>query len=306
MSIASRALRTAGWGLLGWAGWRLLGPEIVPHFPGRQEHPMPVPGRSVFVGQREMFVREAGPADGPPVVLIHGWAYDSVGTWHALFPILAERFRVIAVDQRNHGRSDWIRGPYSVADVADEVSGIMDAVGVGRSAVFGYSMGGMVAQELTRRHPDKVDRLILAGTAACPIPERRLAVRGAFAVGRALARFSLTEGSLLTRRYLQRTGTIRPEHERWMWQTQLHRDPTLYYEAGNAIWRFDSRDWVGKLEVPIMVVVNAADEILPPRHQYELAALIDGAELIEIPEGRHEAVWTHAEMYAAAIEHFLN
>ena len=85
---------------------------------------MPV-GRTVLVGRHELFVREAGPADGPPLVLIHGWVYDSVATWHRILPALAERRRVIAVDLRNHGRSERIRGAFTIEDLADQVAGVL-------------------------------------------------------------------------------------------------------------------------------------------------------------------------------------
>jgi pimeloyl-ACP methyl ester carboxylesterase len=305
MKVVRAIGKVIRWTVVAWMAWRLVGPEILPHFEGRQEHPWRVPGRSVFVGQREFFVREMGPEDGPPLLLIHGWAYDSVGTWHEVAPLLAERRRVIAVDQRNHGRSDWIRGPYSIEDVADEVAGVMDALGISRADVAGYSMGGMVAQAMARRHPGKVARVVLAATAACAIPERRLAVRLAFVAGRAIARVSKTEGALVTRRYLLDVGVLEKRFSRWQWQEALRRDPTLYYEAGAAVWRFDSRSWIGRIEAPALVIINTDDQVLSPRYQYDLAARIEGAEVVEMQGSRHEGIWTRAGEYAAAINRFL-
>ena len=166
-------------------------------------------------------------------------------------------------------------------------------------------MGGMVAQAMARRHPGKVGKVILAATAACPIPDRRIAIRLAFLAGRAIARVSRIEGSLVTQRYLSDVGVLEKRYSRWQWQEALRRDPTLYYEAGAAVWRFDSRPWIGRIEQPVMVIVNTDDQVVPPHLQYDLASRIETAEVVEIQGSRHEGIWTHAAEYAAAIDRFL-
>jgi pimeloyl-ACP methyl ester carboxylesterase len=260
----------------------------------------------VFVGDREMFVRETGPAAGPVLVLVHGWSLDGETTFHRIVPSLALRYRVLIPDHRNHGRSEWIRGRFEIETIADELAGVLDALGVSRAAVFGWSMGGMAAQELARRRPDLVARLVLGGTAAQPIPDRRLAARLLFWLGRALARVSRYELTAVTGRILQHTGSLAPEHRRWLRTSLLRRDPTLYYEAGAAVWRFDSRPWVGRLRVPAMVIVPTEDQLVPPSAQYELASLLDGAEVVELVGGRHEAILNRGDEIVKAIERFVD
>ena len=80
---------------LGWLVWRVFGPEIQPRTIGIQRRPMAVPGRTVLVGERELFVRELGPADAPPVVLIHSLAGDSA--WQAQIERLDERVDSIRI-----------------------------------------------------------------------------------------------------------------------------------------------------------------------------------------------------------------
>lgn len=287
-----------------WLLWRAFGPESKPRFSGIQERPLRVPGRTVFVGAHEFFVRELGPKDGPPVVLIHGWAYDGEATWAAVAPLLAERHRVVLADQRNHGKSDRIRGPYDIEDVADELAGVLDALDLGPATIVGYSMGGMVAQMLTKRHPRHVRRLVLAGTAAYPIAARRLLTRWAFWWGRAAARVSPGEGNWFALAALRKLGAISPQHERWIWEKIMDRDPTLYYEAGNAVRRFDSRAWIGRLDVPKLVIIPTDDILVPPAAQYEMASLLDDCEVIELVGANHDSVLTRAEDYAKAIERF--
>ena len=291
---------------LGWVLWRLFGPEVEPTYEGEQERPLHLPGHTVLVGEHEFFVREAGPESAPPLVLIHGWGFDGEMTYYKLIPTLAERYRVIVPDYRNHGKSDRIRGPVEVADLALETIGVLDALGHDEFDVFGYSLGGMAAQVLAYRYPERVRRLILGGTAAYPVDRFRFPARIAFWIARATARLSKKEAVILTYRLLLRSGVIETRHARWFWAAMLNRDPTLYYESGKAAWRFDSRPWVGQIDVPTMMIIPTNDQIVPTRTQYELAELIGADRVVEIPGTGHESVLSHPEEYIAAIESFLS
>jgi pimeloyl-ACP methyl ester carboxylesterase len=288
-----------------WAAWRLWGPEVQPRFRGIQERPVRLPGRSVFVGQREFFVREAGDPEAPPLVLLHGWNFDGEATFHAVVPELAERYRVVLVDLRGHGKSDRVRGRYDIEDSADELAGVITALGLRPAIVLGYSMGGFVAQALAMRHPGAVDGLILAATAARPIGRFRLLWRLSFWVGRAIARVSPTEGARVTLAYMKQRKAVAPRHERWLFEELMDRDPTLYYETGAAIWRFDSRDWVGRLRARTMVIVTAGDLIVDPKVQRELAGLVKDATVVELAGAGHEAIISHPAGFVAAIDRFV-
>lgn len=293
-----------GYGAAGWLTWRIFGPEIVPGFPGPQANGLPVPGRTVLVGGNEVFVREAGDPAAPPLVLIHGWNLEGAMTFHRIVPDLADHYRVIVPDLRNHGRSEWVRGRVEVADLADDIAGLLDAIDSSAATVLGYSMGGMVVQELARRHPRHVESMILAATAARPIARARPLARGLFLLGRSGLRVSNREAARVTGELLYRGGAVLPQHRLWMHQALLRRDPDLYYEIGAAVWRFDSRSWVGRLPQRKMVVVPTEDQVVPPGAQYELAGLLPEADLVEIVGGFHEAVLNRSEEFLAAIRRF--
>ena len=293
---------------LGYVLWRWLGPEPRPRFPIRQEHPLRLAGRSVFVGDRELFVREAGPEDGPALVLIHGWATNSLFNWYKIIPLLSDRYRLFAIDQRNSGKSDLVRARYDIAEVADEIAGAIAALGLTSVAVVGFSMGGMIAQELVRRHPHLVMRLVLGGTAACIAPslDKRIELWVLLWLGRLWDRISRYEFSWIRQSYLRDVGAIEPHHERWAWDTYMGRDVNLYYEGGFAAARFDSRDWVRRIELETLVIIPTKDQLILPERQYELLDLLPNARLVEIKGGRHESVLTHPEHFAAAIDEFLS
>ena len=85
-----------------------------------------------------------------------------------LQPALAERFRVIAFDNRGAGRSSGPPGPYTTRQMADDAAALLDHLGIDRAHVIGQSMGGMIAQELALGDPERVDRLVLYSTVARP------------------------------------------------------------------------------------------------------------------------------------------
>ena len=301
----ARIRRALGLALKAWLAWRLFGPEIAHTGPKPQGRPLRVPGRTVFVGDREFFVREAGPIDAPPLLLLHGWSFDGEMTFFRIIPGLVDRFRVIVPDQRGHGRSDWIRGRFGIADVADDVAGVLTALGIEQAVVFGYSMGGLVAQELAHRHPSHVSRLILAATAARPV-RQDAAFRVVLWLGRTITRISRKEFSTISTLVLHRTNALDSEHVRWMWEGLMRRDANLYYEAGNAVRRFNSRPWIDALEMPTMVIINTADQLVATRAQYELASYFRDEDVAEIHGGRHESIMNRADEYTKLIGEFAD
>lgn len=111
-------------------------------------------------GGGKLFVHElAGPPGAATVVLLHGWRGTAAGNWATAMPALARDFHVIAPDLRGHD-------PGSV----DDVMAMADALGVERFTAVGYSLGSAVASQLGRRHPDRVEGLVLCAAAGVSAP----------------------------------------------------------------------------------------------------------------------------------------
>ncbi len=290
----------------GWILWRLFGPVLEPEFAGPQEHPWRLQGRTVYVGDEEFLVREAGPERGRPILLIHGLAGSSLGEWYQIGQKLATERRIIMIDHRNHGLAPQVSGRYEVEDVADEIIGVLDAIGVGAVDAVGYSMGGTIAQAVAQRHPGRVGKLVLIATfAAHPDQMKWLRVVGAV-LARAWERLTGVGTPEVRSGYLLATGAVDQKHARWLWQETHRRDPDAGAEATLALLRFDSRKWVGRLDVPTMVMIPTSDLLVPPAWQYELASLIPDVRLVEVPGARHEVVWSHPEIVLEEIESFLD
>lgn len=288
-----------------WLLWRLFGPTLRPGFTPPQQHPWRLPGRTVFVGDEEFLVREAGPEEGEPVLLIHGLGGSSLSEWYQVAPKLATERRVLLVDHRSHGLSPVVAERFEVEDVGDDIVGVLDALGVGRVAIVGYSMGGAVAQTIANRHPGRVSKLVLIATfAAHSGPMARLRRIGAL-LTRAWERLTGTGTPEVRSTYLLGTGAVQRKHARYLWEETHRRNPEAGAEATLALLRFDSTDWVGRLDAETLVIIPTADQLVPPRWQYQLAGLIPGARVVEIPGARHEVVWTHPDRVQDAIASFL-
>lgn len=280
---------------------RLFGPTFAPQFRPGQVHPWRMAGRTVFVGDYEFLVREAGPPDGAPVVLIHGLAGSSLAEWYQVGRLLAERHRVILVDNRSHGLSPQSRGRFEVAEAADELAGILDVLGLGRVTVVGYSMGGAIAQALAHRHPGRVASLVLIATFSHHPPLLRWVRVVGLLLTRAWERLTGSGTPEVRSLYLLATRAVEPRHARWLWEETHRRDPDAGAQAAFAMLRFDSRDWIGRLDAPTVVVIPTADQLVPPAWQYGLAADLRDATVVEVAGGRHELPWTHPDLVAGVI-----
>lgn len=110
---------------------------------------------------------EAGPKDGPVLVLLHGLG-DTSRSWTPLLPELARRHHVYAVELRGHGGTDAPACCYDLANLGYDVVVFMDAMDIGRASVAGHSLGSFVAQHLAITYPGRVTRLVLIGSADAP------------------------------------------------------------------------------------------------------------------------------------------
>ncbi len=263
------------------------------------------PGELVHVpGEGDVFVRHLpGPPGAPVIVLLHGWTTTADLNWHTSYDRLAEHFRVIAFDHRGHGRGLRSQAEGWLETCADDVVAVATALGVDRFIPVGYSMGGPIAKLVWRRHPHRVDGLVLCATS------RHFA---ASAVRRAA--FTLIDGTcVLTSTPLFRAlgrlsgpAWIRRAQRRctapWMLEQILHHDWGHLLEAGRAIGRFDSRHWSGAIDVPTAVVASLDDDVVPTRQQLALAGAVPGASLHTVPGGHTACADPSGEFVARLLD----
>jgi pimeloyl-ACP methyl ester carboxylesterase len=121
-----------------------------------------VVGRRVQVNGMRMYYEVSG--KGNPLIVLHG-AYMNIPSMGAIIPRLARTHRVYALEFQGHGRTTDIDRPITYPNLADDVAAFMDAVGLQKADVFGYSVGAEVGLQLAIRHPEKVNKLVAASVA---------------------------------------------------------------------------------------------------------------------------------------------
>jgi len=269
------------------------------------------------VGDIEMYYEEHGTGD--PLLLVMGLAADSTA-WMFQVPDFARRYRTIVFDNRGVGRSSKPSGPYTIHQMADDAAGLLDALDVARAHVVGVSMGGMIAQELTLRHPERVRGLVLGCT--YPEPDADAERQRQFSVRQLGGRISATgetEIDVSTIDPLAFFQTLLPRvFNQSFIDTEL---PKLLQIFGGALqWGFSMEAILGQVEAvmghkatdrlhqiasPTLVITGDADLLVSPANSDVLARNIPGAKLVKIPGGSHGFNFETPDVFNSTVLEFL-
>lgn len=244
--------------------------------------PLDLPGR----GTTHVLDIPGPTADAPVLLLMHGIATTGPLTWFTVLDELSRHYRVVTFDQRWHGRG--IRSPrFLLDDCADDGAAVLDALGIDRAVVVGYSMGGASAQVMWQRHPERVAGLVLCSTSSHW--EGHLGERVFFQMLRVINTGLLTIAADKVRRHGEALLPVDDASlvalRDWalaeLRTTSLWAFPVVMAELG----RFDSNAWIGDVDVPTGVLVTARDHAIPTERQRQLAARIPDAVVRESPGG---------------------
>jgi 3-oxoadipate enol-lactonase len=219
---------------------------------------------------------------GEPLVLIMGIGYDSSLWMLQQVPTLAREFQVIVFDNRDVGRSGQADGAYGIADMADDVAGLLNGLGIERAHVVGLSMGAMIAQEFAVRYPERVNCLVLSGPDFAPARQalHPIAVwnwmksndeSGAnFAAQQFVSLFSTS--FLRTPEAVQQTIELLSANPNRVSQA-------AYARQADAYLSYDPSTRLAGITAPTLVVVGEQDVLTPPWIAREVADAIPGARL---------------------------
>ncbi len=211
-----------------------------------------------------------GPRGAPTLLLLHGLGASGLLNWFPAFGPLSERFRVVAMDLRGHGRGLHARAGYPLLDCAEDGVALMDALEVERCIPVGYSLGGPVAQLMWRHHRDRVDGLVLCATSRNfrGRPHERW---GFWSLWGAVTAFRLADALPWPHRSPP-TAIPPPEPEvldgirlpQWAFRELLRCSPSAMVGAAYALGQFTSHEWAGTIDVPTAVVVTLRDQLVSP------------------------------------------
>ena len=241
---------------------------------------------------------------GEPILLIMGLGYPS-DAWHRTRPVLAKSFRTIALDNRGVGRSDMPPGPYPIALMASDALAVLDAAGVASAHVYGVSMGGMIAQELTLQHPERVRSLILGCTAAGgpaavqPDPEVQQSLM-------ARAGMPPEQAAEVAIPFIYDRGTPRARIDE---DLEVRRPwfarPEAYTAQLQGILAWESYSRLPQIARPTLVIHGETDRLIPTGNGKLIAGSISGAKLVLLPHASHLYQTDQPEASMRAILDFL-
>jgi 3-oxoadipate enol-lactonase len=245
----------------------------------------------------------AGPRGAETLVLIHGVAVTAELNWGKVLAPLGRHFRVVAADLRGHGDGINLGCRFRLEDCADDVAALAQALGLRRFAAVGYSMGGMVAQLLYRRHPSLLSGLVLCSTAGNvrETPAEKLAALALPATAAALRWnpvLQLVSAEALGMALLGHIDD--PATAGWA-RAQLSRTSlAAAVSAVQAVCEFSSDGWISQIDVPAAVVVTTGDRIVPASRQLKLARVIPGASVHQV-DADHGVCINAPQLFAPAL-----
>jgi 3-oxoadipate enol-lactonase len=245
----------------------------------------------------------AGPRGAETLMLIHGVACTAELNWGKILAPLGCHFRVVAADLRGHGDGIDAGLRFRLEDCADDIAALAQALNIGRFVAVGYSMGGIIAQLLYRRHRALVSGLVLCATAGNVLdsPAEKLAalaLPAAAAVIWSNPVLRLASAEILGMALLGPVDD--PATADWA-RARLRRTPlAVAVSAIQAVCEFTSDDWIGQVDVPTAVVVTIRDRIAPVSRQLKLARAIPGASVHEV-DADHAVCITAPEMFVAPL-----
>ncbi|MGY2052626.1 bifunctional 3-oxoadipate enol-lactonase/4-carboxymuconolactone decarboxylase PcaDC [Methylobacterium sp. JK268] len=244
----------------------------------------------------------SGPT-GAPVVAFSNSLGTTMAMWDPLVPFLRGRYRVLRYDTRGHGASQVRDEPASVEDLADDLLGLLDGLGIARAHVVGLSLGGMTGQALAMRAPERVLSLTLMATAA-EMPSEASWNERANTV-RAQGTEAIVDATM-ERWFTPDFPRNAPAAVAPVRRQFVETDRAGYAVCCTAIGRMDLRPGLGRITAPTLVIAGRDDPATPPAKSEEICAGIPQAELVVLPRARHLLAVEHPEAAASHLLAFLD
>lgn len=261
--------------------------DLQPPLPEMRFVEVPAAARDRFAGDRFSYM-EAGKRDAPPVLLLHGIGANSL-YWRHQFPVLAERYRVVAWNAPGYLLSDPLATERPTCnDYAAALAAFADAVGVARSPVIGNSFGSAIAQCFAEQYPARVERIVLSGTSVgskgVPPAEREAVFK------RRQAQFTRAGGMGYARDVIglllgsQAPPAVRPE----VMHVLAGTNGRGYLQASYVAYELDALAFAPRIKVPVLLVHGTEDKIAPiASTSVMLAGLLPDARLVRLEGHGH-------------------
>ena len=274
-----------------------------------QIHPAKIPGRTVFIREKEYFIRESYIENTTPIIFLHSWGSDSLGSWFKILPFYRGKNSFVAIDMKNHGKSDssWMR--WDVDENADIVISILNQLGIKKCNLVGWSMGSAVALSASRKKKDLINKMVLitpfswlGGAVYKDKPLFKVFV----AIVRIRERLFPNMNPKSKYSYLRKTGALENEYTDWAWNN-LHKskDDFIYEDGGRYVVPYDARSWIKEISTETLVVTGGKDNLVPEETSQEVIKDLENVKEIIFNNASHSIPWTHDEQLINELEKFF-
>lgn len=238
--------------------------------------------------------------EGAPVLMLSNSLGTTMEMWRPQLAAFAARFRILRYDTRGHGRSDAPPGGYGLDRLGRDAVELLDALGIDHVHFCGLSLGGMTGQWLGARAPDRIDRLILANTAAVMGPPSAWDTRIVTVRQQGMA--ALTD-AILERWFTPEFRAV-PERTSFVRDQLLATDPVGYAGCCAAIRDMDLRPLLGRIAAPTLVITGGRDPATPPADSALIVEAIPGTRQVML-DAAHLSNVEQPEPFTASVLDFL-
>jgi pimeloyl-ACP methyl ester carboxylesterase len=240
-------------------------------------------GQTAAINGADLYYEVHGPADGQPALLLHG-GLGSSEWWANLSPVLATAgYRIVAMDSRGHGRSAWGDLPITYEQMADDVLGLLDELGIEKTDIVGWSDGAIIGLEIAVNHSERLDRVVAYGANYTPEGVHELVP---------------SDQLLPFERLIADYQRLAPQPERF---DELAGLLDALYEVAPDF----SEEQLQSITVPALILDGAEEEFIYPEHTARMAELIPGAELVIMPGTGHFAPFAQPAEFNRIVLEFL-
>jgi 3-oxoadipate enol-lactonase len=253
---------------------------------------------------KDITVRYKVEGSGPWVTLSHSLTTD-LSMWDALAAFLAPRYTVLRYDSRGHGGTSAPPGPYSFEQLAGDVLGLLDALGIVSTHFVGLSMGGMIGQYLALLAPRRLQRLVIASSTSRIPPEALAIWDERIALARASGTAALAEATL-GRWFTPPFRAAQPELMARIAGLIAATPVSGYAGCGAAIRQLDITARLAAVTTPTLVLVGADDPGTPPAASEVIAKAIPGAQLVVISSASHQCGIEQSGVFNRLVADFLD
>ncbi len=240
------------------------------------------PGQTATINRAAFYYEVHGPVDGQPVLLLHG-GLANAEWWANLAPVLvAAGYRVVAMDSRGHGRSAWGDASIIYAQMAADVIGLLDHLGIVKTDVVGWGDGAIIALEVAIRYPERLNRVV------------------AYA-----ANFTPEGVQLVPSDQIPPFERVIADYRRLALEPERFEELAGVLDALYTVGPNYSEAELQSIAVPVLILDGEKDEFVTPDQPVRMADLIPGAELVLIPGTGHFAPFARPAVFNQIVLEYL-